>query len=89
MKPFKCNYEDCLKTFASKHDLKVHVNSIHLNLRPFKCHQCHASFNQKVNLERHFKSFEKRKNIECHICNVILKRKHEKLQHDKIYHNQC
>ena len=26
LKPFKCNYEDCLKTFASKHDLKVHVN---------------------------------------------------------------
>lgn len=48
---YACN--QCPKEFRNNCDLRRHVDSTHLKLRPFKCDQCDASFALMGNLKKH------------------------------------
>ena len=44
---YACNFDECKSLFVTKKGLKRHKNSIHLNLRPFKCTECPSTFTRK------------------------------------------
>ena len=48
---YVCNFNDCDSSFHSSSGLKRHIDSIHMNWRPFKCHECGFSFTQKPVLQ--------------------------------------
>ncbi|CAG2116157.1 unnamed protein product, partial [Medioppia subpectinata] len=48
IKQFKCNFNNCNKSYKLKGDLQKHMNSNHLNQ-----YECHKSFSEKSNLFRH------------------------------------
>lgn len=43
----------CGKKFWNKTACMGHVNSQHLNVKPFECKNCHLSFSYKQSLKRH------------------------------------
>jgi uncharacterized Zn-finger protein len=52
-KSFLCYYEDCRRVFATKFNLRRHVNSAHLDIRDFCCRHCDNTFSSKQNLIEH------------------------------------
>ena len=48
---YVCNFNDCNASFHSSTGLKLHIDSIHMNWRPFKCHECGSDFTQKTVLQ--------------------------------------
>ena len=48
---YVCYFNDCNASFRYNHGLKLHIDSIHMNWRPFKCHECGSSFTQKPVLQ--------------------------------------
>ena len=49
-----CQY--CGKSFVSKQSVKMHIDAIHFQLRPFSCDYCEETFTQKSNLKTHVKN---------------------------------
>ena len=49
-----CQY--CGKSFVSKQSVKMHIDAIHFQLRPFSCDYCEETFTQKSNLRTHVKN---------------------------------
>ncbi|EIM24227.1 hypothetical protein WALSEDRAFT_59155 [Wallemia mellicola CBS 633.66] len=56
---YKCEVEGCDKAFKSQKSLNVHVNTTHLNIRPFQCDSCEKAFGHKHLLARHMKVHKK------------------------------
>ena len=70
-KKFECEYDQCAYVGGSVYRLKKHVDAIHLQLRPFQCEVCDASFKRKAHLEGHANAYhsEIRQNrYECDKC---------------------
>ena len=60
---------ECGRTFKRKGDLNRHINTVHMKLKPHKCHICcREAFTQKASLERHIKSVHE--NIRDHVCDI-------------------
>ena len=52
-KNYDCNFKECEASYKTKHGLKLHIDSKHLNLKPFKCTECQSSFLRSSHLQRH------------------------------------
>ena len=63
---------DCDKVYCSKRDLRNHLNSKHLKLKPFKCDQCPAAFTARPSLGYHIKTKHENQ-YEEHLCNQCAK----------------
>jgi len=82
----KCKY--CSSRFTSPWNLKVHLQTIHENIRPFQCHQCDKSFKQKIHLLGHFNSTHSNlKPFRCDDCAVKFAKKWNLFDHVKKYHS--
>ena len=64
----------CGKVYSSTTDLKRHMNSFHLKLKPSKCTDCPAAFTRENSLQYHIKTLHEN-NYEKHPC----------LQCDKVF----
>ena len=51
---FQCHF--CLKMFSSTRDCVGHMNSRHLNRKPYTCEKCSKSFSHKTSLNCHKRS---------------------------------
>ena len=68
-KSYKCS--KCDLRFAKKHNLKVHIRTVHEGQKPFKCTICDASFARSGNLKKHIASVhERKKPFKCTSCGV-------------------
>ena len=57
---FRCYYLDCRKHFLSKYNLTRHVNTAHLEIKPFVCPRCSWQCSSKQNLNSHLRTHIKR-----------------------------
>ncbi len=46
-KLFKCEYENCNKTYKSKENLTLHIKNKHLGEKPYKCRFCDSRFSHR------------------------------------------
>ncbi|CAG2118778.1 unnamed protein product, partial [Medioppia subpectinata] len=55
LRPFRCDYDNCSKTFRLNGNLKKHQRNVHSGERPYRCSwpDCGAAYKVKDNLERH------------------------------------
>ena len=46
----------CTKLFASNTSLKVHIKTVHENLKPFDCKLCTSTFGRRHGLTKHIET---------------------------------
>ena len=49
----QCPYPDCSKIFSTNYNLKKHISSHHLKIKPFKCTVCNKCFGYKHSMIHH------------------------------------
>ena len=86
----------CGKVYSSTTDLKRHMNSFHLKLKPFKCTKCPAAFTWEGSLQYHIKTLHENNYEEhpCSQCDKVFKLndslKHHVLSvHEKQFDFKC
>ena len=85
-KKYKC--ESCDYKSASKQQLTIHINSMHLGLRPYKCETCGQTFTQSSHLKNHCKRIHlKLKNHKCESCDKSFGSNQELNRHVLVTHD--
>ena len=46
-KQWKCTYDNCAKAYCSKENLKLHIQNVHLNEKPYPCYFCNLRFSHR------------------------------------------
>ena len=46
-KQWKCTYDNCVKAYCSKENLKLHIKNVHLNEKPYPCYFCNLRFSHR------------------------------------------
>ena len=88
-KKYACNFKQCEASYKTKEGLKVHIDSKHLNLKPFKCTECQSSFAYKVLLQDHVNAKHlKSKPFKCDQCSYSASSKTNLDKHDKYVHQK-
>ena len=73
--PYQCERTD---------KLKIHINSVHSDARPYPCNFCEKRFKLKDKLNLHVNAVHlKRKPFECRFCNQVFGRKDAAKRHEK------
>ena len=80
--------DQCESSFDRANALKIHIDSVHLGLKPHKCSQCDEAFGQKANLTRHIKKAHDNivKEFVCPTCNRAFNRKETLKEHIEAVH---
>ncbi len=55
-KDFLCTQDGCGKSFTRKFARDKHIQTVHLDIRPFECRICQSSFGHKHLLKRHMEN---------------------------------
>eukprot|EP01083_Nonionella_stella_P151409 483678_1 len=95
-KPYKCNYEDCGKSFSRNNDLKVHqmrvhkrghVHAINASETQKVCTFCDGAFASTSSLSRHMASVHRGKEKEyvCKKCHKHFSTKHQLQSHFDVH----
>ncbi|XP_037033364.1 zinc finger protein 816-like [Bradysia coprophila] len=58
----------CSKVYSTKQSLKLHNQSVHMHLRPFKCELCQRSFADKYTLTTHTRIHSGSRPYACPYC---------------------
>lgn len=61
---FPCTWPGCERAFSSRNAAKVHLATVHENLRPYGCEQCGRSFGHKHLLTRHRRTHKDEEMVE-------------------------
>lgn len=78
-KRFKCDL--CGHGTYSKNHVIIHMNSKHLQIRPFKCSMCKFEVFAKGDLTRHIKNVHGPTKIKCQTCDQVFKNPHTLKNH--------
>ena len=71
--------------YASKYNLKRHVNVCHLKTKQAVCTFCLKKFKNKQNLKEHFFIHSKVKPYACEVCSKVFRHKTAYIKHKKIH----
>ncbi len=71
----------CCKQFALKGTLDVHMRSVHLKIKPYKCTVCSLAFSQRTVLRNHLGTHDKEKRYPCALCQAAFVQKVDLLRH--------
>lgn len=58
----------CPSKFKGKHELRCHVDAIHLMKKDYKCHLCGKAFSRDKTLRQHIIYHNNQRNVACEIC---------------------
>ena len=78
---------ECGKVFSCKSSLQLHVDMVHLKLKPFKCQYCEYSCGYKQALQKHIQRVHSDLN-KCDECGKLLSSKYTLQNHVNIVHLQ-
>lgn len=78
--PFKCNFENCLKSFKSKMGLIEHETK-HTGVFKFSCNTCNKGFSCKSYLVVHQRVHSNDKKYKCEQCGQHFKSKQAQVDH--------
>lgn len=86
----RCVY--CKSSFEKLEDLKVHVNSVHIQSMQYKCHLCNNTFYEVSHLTKHLQIHFN--SMSCTICqkmfpSVSKRKSHNELRHSNDAFWQC
>eukprot|EP00092_Neocalanus_flemingeri_P029541 GFUD01032084.1.p1 GENE.GFUD01032084.1~~GFUD01032084.1.p1 ORF type:complete len:464 (-),score=93.06 GFUD01032084.1:57-1448(-) len=77
----------CGKVFTSKQRLKLHVQVVHENQKPFECEECKKLFARQDTLRQHKLIHEGKFDLQCEICSKQFRGRSRILQnHMKRHH---
>lgn len=83
-KKYKCDYENCTKSFNMISTLKDHTRT-HDNTKPYVCFICNRGFSQNTNLKQHIRRHNQIKPFKCNwdsnICSKTFVSKGELESH--------
>lgn len=82
-KIYQCEF--CSGTYSNPGNLKVHVDSVHLQ-KKHQCQVCFAEVSSQGVLRQHMKSLHLGFTINCPICDQVFKRRRPMLWHIKTIH---
>lgn len=71
----------CEKECANDNELTIHVNKIHLQIKPYSCDMCEKQFYTQKNLKCHKKLHSLRSKEKCEFCSKALKSRKELVIH--------
>lgn len=77
-----CPFPSCMKTFASKWNLKRHYN-VHKTAEVFKCHLCESMFKKHLQLKNHLSVHLGLKPFSCKTCSDSFVSKGELKKHER------
>ena len=58
-KSYKCNKEECGRSFTRENSLKKHIHTVHEGHKDYNCESCGKSFSRSNSLNRHFHTIHK------------------------------
>ena len=67
-KDFKCDRDNCQKSFSLKTNLVVHIKMVHDNIRDKICDACGKGFSSTNNLKKHVRTVHEGIRDTCPIC---------------------
>ena len=88
-KKFICSVPGCNKAFhfeKGRSSLEDHFNDVHLNIRPYSCDVCGASFTCNRNLVKHRLIHSEERNKICPFCSKGFKQEATLYRHKKSCH---
>lgn len=89
LKPHKCHYVGCIKSFRQPSNLLSHIRIAHTGERPFICKFCQFAFKERHHLESHLNlHLGKTKKYNCEKCNHSASSKWNLHQHMLIHRNE-
>lgn len=80
-----CMYADCGSEYATKFNLKRHVESVHMRLKKFKCQICGILFSSKQSLKEHFHIHMGSMPFKCVTCNKSFRQASQLSLHKRIH----
>lgn len=75
----------CSKSYTTKQMLKLHINSIHMLLRPFKCQICLRSFADKYTLTTHARIHSGERPYSCPFCSKTFVQHSALTKHKRVH----
>lgn len=80
-----CMYADCGSEYATKFNLKRHVESVHMKLKKFKCQICGVLFSSKQSIKEHFHIHMGFMPFKCVACNKSFRQASQLSLHKRIH----
>jgi uncharacterized Zn-finger protein len=68
-----CMYSACGKGYSTKFNLKRHIETSHLKIKKYRCHDCDKQFASKQNLNEHMHIHSGAKPFFCKICSKTFR----------------
>lgn len=82
---FTCYYEHCSKAFASKFNLRRHVNATHLEIKNYACDLCPRHFASKQGLVEHRFIHTGERPFYCSVCGKRFRQASQLCMHRKCH----
>ena len=80
-----CMYADCGSEYATKFNLKRHVESVHMMIKKFKCQTCGNLFISKQSLKEHHHIHLNSMPFKCVTCNKAFRQASQLSLHKRIH----
>lgn len=72
MKKYEQSCSFCEKVCSNDNQLSIHVNKVHLQIKPYNCDMCEKQYYSEYNLRYHKKIHSRRSKEKCTFCSKTL-----------------